>query len=55
MQTVMAHEDLRGLRRLFLLTSDARGLYSQYGFTELANSWRFMEVLRPDIYEAASN
>jgi N-acetylglutamate synthase-like GNAT family acetyltransferase len=55
MQTVMAHEDLRGLRRLLLLTSDAHGLYSQFGFTELANSRRFMEVLRPDIYEAASN
>ena len=55
MRTVMAHEDLQGLRRLLLLTSDAHGLYSQFGFTELANSWRFMEVLQADIYKAASN
>jgi GNAT superfamily N-acetyltransferase len=51
MQAVIAHPDLQGLRRLLLLTSDAHELYRQFGFTEIGNAWRFMEVLRPDIYE----
>ena len=50
MQAVIAHPDLQGLRRLLLLTSDAHELYRQFGFTEIGNAWRFMEVLRPDIY-----
>jgi N-acetylglutamate synthase-like GNAT family acetyltransferase len=55
MQTVMAHKDLQGLRRLLLLTSDAHGLYNKFGFTELANAWRFMEVLHVDVYKTESN
>jgi N-acetylglutamate synthase-like GNAT family acetyltransferase len=55
MQTVMAHKDLQGLRRLLLLTSDAHGLYNQFGFTELANTWRFMEVLHADVYKTEAN
>ncbi len=47
---VMEHPDLQGLRRLLLLTSDAHSLYAQFGFTEIGNSWRFMEVLHPDVY-----
>jgi GNAT superfamily N-acetyltransferase len=50
MREVIDHPDLQGLRRLLLLTSDAHSLYAQYGFTEIGNAWRFMEVLRPDIY-----
>jgi GNAT superfamily N-acetyltransferase len=53
MRSIMAHEELQGLRRWLLLTSDAHGLYSQYGFTPLGNPSRFMEVLRPDIYAPA--
>ncbi len=53
MESIVAHEDLQGLRRLLLLTSDAHGLYSQFGFTPLAAPARFMEVLRPDIYRKA--
>ncbi len=47
---VMEHPDLQGLRRLLLLTSDAHSLYAQFGFTEIGNPWRFMEVLHPDAY-----
>lgn len=54
MQCVIAHEDLQGLRRLLLLTSDAHGLYRQFGFKELGNPSRFMEVLRQDIYRSRS-
>ncbi|MFM0286443.1 GNAT family N-acetyltransferase [Paraburkholderia megapolitana] len=53
MQCVVEHEDLQGLRRLLLLTSDAHGLYKQYGFKELGNPARFMEILRADIYRSS--
>lgn len=51
MHEVTQHPDLSGLRRLLLLTSDAHSLYAQFGFTELGNARRFMEVLRPDVYK----
>ncbi len=54
MKCIVTHEDLQGLRRLLLLTSDAHGLYSQFGFAELGNPSRFMEVLRSDVYQAAT-
>ena len=53
MQSIMEHADLQGLRRLLLLTSDAHGLYKKFGFDEIGNAWRFMEILRPDIYKSA--
>ena len=53
MRCIIEHEDLQGLRRLLLLTSDAHELYRKFGFTELGNPWRFMEVLRQDIYQQA--
>jgi N-acetylglutamate synthase-like GNAT family acetyltransferase len=55
MRCVVEHQDLQGLRRLLLLTSDAHGLYSQFGFEPLGNPSRFMEVLRPDVYRTASS
>ena len=54
MRSVIGHEDLQGLRRLLLLTSDAHELYRQFGFQELGNPARFMEVLRQDIYLAGA-
>ena len=53
MHRVVGHEDLQGLRRLLLLTSDAHGLYRQFGFEQLGNPSRFMEVLRQDIYRSS--
>jgi len=52
MRCIVDHEDLQGLRRLLLLTSDAHGLYRQFGFEELGNPSRFMEVLRQNIYQS---
>jgi N-acetylglutamate synthase-like GNAT family acetyltransferase len=52
MRCVVGHEDLQGLRRLLLLTSDAHSLYRQYGFKQLGNPSRFMEVVRQDIYRS---
>jgi N-acetylglutamate synthase-like GNAT family acetyltransferase len=54
MRCAVGHEDLQGLRRLLLLTSDAHGLYRQFGFEELGNPSRFMEVLKQDIYRSPS-
>ena len=48
-ECVMGHPDMHGLRRLLLGTRDAHGLYQRYGFTQLADPARFMEVLRPDV------
>jgi GNAT superfamily N-acetyltransferase len=53
MRCVVGHEDLQGLRRFLLLTSDAHGLYRQFGFDALGNPARFMEVLRQDIYRSS--
>lgn len=50
MQVIKEHEDLQGLRRFMLVTQDAHGLYRQFGFGELANPSRVMEITRPDIY-----
>ena len=52
MRCVVGHEDLQGLRRLLLMTWDAHGLYRQFGFQEIGNPSRFMEILRQDIYSS---
>lgn len=52
MECVMAHPALQGLRRFGLVTRNAQGLYSQFGFRELADPGRHMEIVRPDIYLA---
>ena len=48
--TVMAHPELRGLRRWSLGTRDAHGLYAQFGFTALENPSRMMEIADPEVY-----
>lgn len=47
---VVAHPQLQGLRRIILATSDAHGLYAQYGFAAPARPQSLMEILRPDVY-----
>ncbi len=47
---VMTHPQLQGLRRFMLATSDAHGLYAQYGFAAPAKPQTLMEVSKPDIY-----
>lgn len=51
MQTIMAHPELQGLRRWSLATLDAQGLYSQFGFTEITNPERWMQIFMPYIAE----
>jgi GNAT superfamily N-acetyltransferase len=43
MSAIIAHPKLQGLRRWSLVTSDAHGLYRQFGFSELASPEKHME------------
>ncbi|MES2069173.1 MAG: GNAT family N-acetyltransferase [Pseudomonadota bacterium] len=51
MQAVMAHADLQGLRRFMLASSDARGLYAQFGFQAPAKPEILMEINKPNMYQ----
>jgi GNAT superfamily N-acetyltransferase len=50
MECVLDHPDLQGLRRWILATSDAHGLYEQFGFTPLKKPENFMERHDPNVY-----
>jgi GNAT superfamily N-acetyltransferase len=51
MECITEHPELRALRRWILLTRDAHGLYSQFGFTPIAAPDRYMELHNPKVYE----
>ena len=51
MQCVMGHPDLQGFRRFHLVTRDAHELYRHFGFAEVAQPERHMEIARPGIYQ----
>ncbi|WP_366919475.1 GNAT family N-acetyltransferase [Hydrocarboniphaga sp.] len=53
MQAVIAHPQLQGLRRFMLATSDAHGLYAQFGFAAPAKPQTLMECCVPDIYKTS--
>ena len=50
LKTILEHDDLQGLRRWMLGTADAHGLYNQFGFKELSNPERFMELKNTKTY-----
>lgn len=50
METIMNHPDLQGLRRWILLTGDAHGLYRPFGWTDLADFTKWMEIHNKNIY-----
>ncbi|MBL0124356.1 MAG: GNAT family N-acetyltransferase [Betaproteobacteria bacterium] len=50
MECIGSHPELQGLRRWVLATSDAHGLYAQFGFTLLKAPERWMEKHDPDVY-----
>ena len=50
MQAIRAHPDLQRLRRWHLLTRDAHALYRQFGFRDLENPARHMEIFVKDPY-----
>ena len=51
MECIKQHPSLQGLRRWFLLTRDAHGLYAKFGFTPLKKPERYMELHQPDVYQ----
>jgi len=51
MECIVRDPRLQGLRRWILLTRDAHGLYSKFGFKQLQAPDRYMELHRTDIYE----
>ncbi len=43
MEAVIAHPDVRDLKRLALVTDDAHGLYEHYGFRALDDARKWMQ------------
>jgi len=52
MDAVLAHSELQSLRRFTLVSSSARGLYQQYGWTALNAPDAHMERFAPDVYRS---
>ena len=50
METIVAHQELQGLRRWILLTDTAEWLYEKYGFTKLPRPEVYMEKFNPNVY-----
>jgi N-acetylglutamate synthase-like GNAT family acetyltransferase len=50
MDAVVNHVSVKNIRRFTLATSDAHGLYAQFGFTSLNKPDTFMERYNPHIY-----
>jgi GNAT superfamily N-acetyltransferase len=46
-EQILAHPELKGLRRFLLATADAHALYAQFGFKPLAAPDRMMEIRDP--------
>jgi N-acetylglutamate synthase-like GNAT family acetyltransferase len=55
MKCIRQHPALQGLRRWSLTTKDAHQLYALVGFGPLNWPERYMEILRPNIYETDMN
>ncbi|WP_271785438.1 GNAT family N-acetyltransferase [Aquimarina algiphila] len=49
-KTIMDFPKLEGLRRWILLTGDAHELYRKYGWTDLADSSKWMELHNKNVY-----
>ena len=46
-QTIVGYPEFKGIRRWSLATSDAQGLYSQFGFTQITRPENWMEIFAP--------
>ncbi|MBX3356878.1 MAG: GNAT family N-acetyltransferase [Phycisphaeraceae bacterium] len=51
---VLAHPDLRGLRRIALMTRDAQTLYERFGFRHTEDPSRYMEIVNREVYSPAA-
>ncbi len=47
LEAITGHPDLQGLRRFYLVTRDAHGLYSRFGFRVVEDPGRHMERVTP--------
>jgi GNAT superfamily N-acetyltransferase len=54
MAMAVNHPKLQGLRRWNLVTKDAHGLYSQFGFVPPERIERYMERLNPNVYKSSA-
>jgi N-acetylglutamate synthase-like GNAT family acetyltransferase len=45
-QTILEHPDLKEMRRWVLVTSDAHGLYEQYGFSSIEDPEHWMQMYK---------
>ncbi|MBB4805470.1 N-acetylglutamate synthase-like GNAT family acetyltransferase [Chryseobacterium defluvii] len=50
MEIIMNHPDLQNLRRWILLTGDAHGLYRQFGWTDIGDPSKWMELHNKNVY-----
>lgn len=50
METIRSHPNLQGLRRWILLTRDAHTLYSQFGWKEISDPSKWMEIHDKNVY-----
>jgi GNAT superfamily N-acetyltransferase len=55
MEFVMKHPELQGVRRFQLVTRDAHGLYTRFGFKPPADPERHLEIFRDGMYEAQAD
>lgn len=51
METIMKHPNLQGLRRWILLTGDAHELYRKFGWSEISDASKWMEIHNKNCYE----
>ena len=51
METIMHHPELQGLRRWILLTADAHELYRKFGWSNINDPARWMEVHTKNPYQ----
>lgn len=49
MKEILEYGELQNLRRWFLATKDAHGLYEKFGFTSLKEPEKLMEMFRKDL------
>jgi len=49
-ETIMSHPNLQGLRRWILLTRDAHDLYRKFGWKEISDPSKWMEVHDKNAY-----
>ena len=55
MDTIMNHPNLQGLRRWILLTGDAHDLYRKFGWTDIADPSKWMELHHKNVYKKSND